>query len=302
MLKIGSHVSMNGPDYFLGSVKEAISYNANTFMFYTGAPQNTFRTPLNLLKINEGLELLKKAGIDIKDVVVHAPYLINLGNMNPEKASFAYETLVNEMRRTKAFGVKYMVLHPGASMDYDRDESIDQIARLLNDAINEESDVMILIETMSGKGSEVGIVFEEIAYIINKIDNKEQIGVCLDTCHIHDGGYDLNNIDNVLSEFDRIIGLKYLHVIHVNDSKNERAAHKDRHENIGFGKIGFDNLMKVIYHPLLQNQIFILETPYIKEFEKDKISYPPYKEEIDCIRKKTFDPQLKEKIILKNKG
>ena len=297
MLKIGSHVGMGGPSYYLGSVKEALSYNANTFMFYTGAPQNTIRTPLERLNINEALQLMKENNINVEDVVVHAPYLINLGNLNPEKSEFAYNTLVNEMNRTLAMGCRYLVLHPGASMDYDRVESMNQIASYLNKAISVVPRVMILIETMAGKGSEVGKTFDEVAYLISKIENKDRIGVCLDTCHINDGGYDLGNVDALLKEFNDIIGLNYLKVCHINDSKNERGAHKDRHENFGFGHIGFDKLINFIYHPLLSEKIFILETPYVPKEEKSKITYPPYKFEIETIRNKTFNANLKEEII-----
>lgn len=297
MLKIGSHVGMSGPNYYLGSVLEAISYNANTFMFYTGAPQNSIRTPLERLKINEAIELMKQNNINTLDVVVHAPYLINLGNLNPDKYEISYNLLVTEIDRTIKMGCRYLVLHPGASMDYDRIESLNQIARLLNKAIETNPSIIILLETMAGKGSEVGKTFEEIAYLIEKIERKESIGVCLDTCHINDGGYDLSNPDDVLNKFNEVIGLDYLKVCHINDSKNPMGAHKDRHENFGFGHIGFDKLVNFIYHPLLKDKIFILETPYVKENEKDKISYPPYKFEIQTIKDKTFDPSLKQKII-----
>lgn len=297
MIKIGSHVGMSGPDYYLGSVKEAISYGANTFMFYTGAPQNTIRTPLDKLKIKEALQLAKENNININEVVVHAPYLINLGNLNPEKSEFSYNILVNEINRTTAMGCRYLVLHPGASMDYDRIESLNQIARLIDKAISFNKEIIVLIETMAGKGSEVGKTFDEVAYLIDHISNKDQIGVCLDTCHIHDGGYDVSNVDELLKEFDEKIGLDYLKVCHINDSKNERGAHKDRHENFGYGKIGFENLINFIYHPLLNNKIFILETPYIKLDEKSKISFPPYKFEIKSILEKTFASNLKEDVI-----
>ena len=297
MIKIGSHVGMSGPDYYLGSVKEAISYGANTFMFYTGAPQNTIRTPLDKLKIQEALQLAKENNININEVVVHAPYLINLGNLNPEKSEFSYNILVNEINRTTAMGCRYLVLHPGASMDYDRIESLNQIARLIDKAISFNKEIIVLIETMAGKGSEVGKTFDEVAYLIDHISNKDQIGVCLDTCHIHDGGYDVSNVDELLKEFDEKIGLDYLKVCHINDSKNERGAHKDRHENFGYGKIGFENLINFIYHPLLNNKIFILETPYVKLDEKSKISFPPYKFEIKSILEKTFASNLKEDVI-----
>ena len=297
MLKIGSHVGMSGPDYFLGSVKEALSYNANTFMFYTGAPQNTIRTPLDKLKIQEALQLAKENNINFENVVVHAPYLINLGNLNKEKSEFSYNILVNEINRTSAMGCRYLVLHPGASMDYDRNESLLQISSLIDKALSTNPYVTILIESMAGKGSEVGKTFEEVSYIINNITLKNQIGVCLDTCHINDGGYDLKDLDNLLNEFDRIIGLSYLKVCHINDSKNEIGAHKDRHENFGYGKIGFDTLINFIYHPLLKDKIFILETPYIKIDEKSKISFPPYKFEIKSIIDKKFNENLKEDVI-----
>lgn len=297
MLKIGSHVGMGSPSYYLGSVMEALSYGANTFMFYTGAPQNSIRTPLEKLKIKEAIDLMNKNNIDVSSVVVHAPYLINLGNLNPEKFNISFNLLNVEIERTLAMGCKYLVLHPGASMNYDRTESLNQIASLLNQAIKNNPNIVILLETMAGKGSEVGKTFEEIAYIIERIDRKESIGVCLDTCHINDGGYDISNPDLLLNEFDKIIGLSYLKVCHINDSKNPRGSHKDRHENFGFGNLGFENLINFIYHPLLQDKIFILETPYVKENEKDKISYPPYKFEIATIINKTFDPELKSKII-----
>ena len=297
MIKIGSHVGMSGPDYYLGSVKEAISYGANTFMFYTGAPQNTIRTPLDKLKIREALALAKENNININEVVVHAPYLINLGNLNPEKSDFSYRILVNEIDRTTSMGCRYLVLHPGASMDYDRTSSLKQISHLIDKALQTNPEVIILIETMAGKGSEVGKTFQEVAYLIENISNKKQIGVCLDTCHINDGGYDLSNVDALLKEFDEVIGLDYLKVCHINDSKNEKGAHKDRHENFGYGTIGFDNLVNFIYHPLLKDKIFILETPYIKEEEKSKVSYPPYKFEIQSILNKTFASNLKEDVI-----
>ena len=297
MIKLGSHVGMSGPNYYLGSVNEALSYEANTFMFYTGAPQNTIRTPLDKLKIVEAISLMKENNINPLDVIVHAPYLINLGNLNQEKVEVSYNILVNEIYRTISMGCKYLVLHPGASMDYDRVESLNQIANLLNKAINTNPEICILIETMAGKGSEVGKTFEEVSYILNKIERKESIGVCLDTCHIHDGGYNLNELDELLNHFDKVIGLSYLKVCHVNDSKNPRGAHKDRHENFGYGNIGFDNLINFIYHPLLNDKIFILETPYIKIEEKSKESYPPYKFEIKSIREKTFNSNLKEDVI-----
>ena len=252
-LIIGSHVSFNKDTQILGSLKDALSYGANTFMFYTGAPQNSIRTPLDKLKISEALTKMNENGIDVSNVVVHAPYLINLGNLNPEKYPVSYNLLVTEIDRTIKMGCRYLVLHPGASMEFDRTESLNQIARLLNEAIKTNPNIVILLETMAGKGSEVGKTFDEIAYMISKIERKESIGVCLDTCHINDGGYDLSNPDLILKEFNDIVGLDYLKVIHINYSKNDIGAHKDRHENFGFGTIGFDNLINIVYHPKLIN-------------------------------------------------
>lgn len=297
MIKIGSHVGMSGPQYFVGSVKEALSYGANTFMFYTGAPQNTFRTPLENLHIQEALSLMEQNHINVKDVIVHAPYLINLANLNQEKSEVSFNLLLTEINRTLAMGCKYIVLHPGASLEFDKNESIKQVANYLNKAIALYPNITILIETMAGKGSEIGKSFEEIAQIINQIENKQGIGVCLDTCHIHDGGYDLSKLDELFIKFDQIISLKYLKVCHINDSKNEKDSHKDRHENFGYGKIGFENLISFIYHPSLKDCIFILETPYIKENEKDKLSYPPYKFEIEMILNKKFNDHLKENVV-----
>jgi len=300
MLKIGSHVGMSSKEYLVGSVKEALSYNANTFMFYTGAPQNTIRTPLSQLRINEFRELLEENNININDIVVHAPYLINLGNIDYEKSNFSYNVLLNEVKRTLSIGIRYLVLHPGASLDYDRYESMNQVSYFLNKVIDDNPEIVILLETMAGKGSELGKTFEEIKYMIDRIERKESIGVCLDTCHIHDAGYDLSNFDNVLDDFDSIIGLEYLKVVHLNDSKNMVASHKDRHENIGYGLIGFDNLMNIVYSKRLENRIFILETPYIKQNEKSKLSFAPYKYEIQSIRNRKKEENLTELVLNEN--
>ena len=296
---IGSHVGMSAPNYLLGSVKEAISYQANTFMFYTGAPQNTIRTPLNNLKIEEAKALLKENHMDIENVIVHAPYLINLANCeDEEKYQLSIRLLKTEIERTLAIGCKYLVLHPGSALKADRQLAIQHIANALNQLFNDYPTIQILLEKMAGKGSEVGITFQEIKNIIDLIEKKECIGVCLDTCHIHDGGYDLSQTNELLSEFDQIIGLNYLKVCHINDSKNLKGAHKDRHANIGLGMIGFHHLMHFIYHPLLADKIFILETPWISyTVENQKVSYPPYRFEIQMIRNQTFNPHLIEDIF-----
>ena len=286
-LIIGSHVSFKGQDQMLGSVLETLKYKATTFMFYTGAPQNTSRSSIDLNKTLEAHNLMKKNNIDINNVVVHAPYIINLANS--KNFDFNVRFLKEELSRTESLGVKNLVLHPGSHVGLGVDEGIKNIVDSLNLSITGK-DVTICLETMAGKGTELGKNFSEIKRIIDGVKNKDAIGVCMDTCHLNDAGYDLNDFDKILEEFDNIVGIKYLKVIHINDSKNEINSHKDRHENIGFGTIGFDNLIKIIYNKKLECIPKILETPYIE----DKA---PYKEEIEMIRKKEFNSKLKEDIL-----
>ena len=290
MLIIGSHVGYKKDSGLVGSVKEALSYGANTFMFYTGAPQNTKRLPIDLANVQEADKLMAENNIQKENVIVHAPYIINLATDDEEKRSFATSFLQEEIKRVKTLGFTYLVLHPGSHVGCGPDKGIENIANSLNEVLATDKKVVILLETMAGKGTEVGRSFEEIASIIEKVNQKEKIGVCLDTCHINDAGYDLNNFDKVLDNFDEVIGLGKLKCLHINDSKNERSAHKDRHENIGLGHIGFEALMKVIYNNRLDNIPKILETPYV-----DKI-YPPYKYEIEMIRNKKFNENLLEEI------
>lgn len=280
---IGCHVGMSAPEYYLGSAKEALSYNANAFMFYTGAPQNTIRKPLSELMINEGISYLKENNFDFSKIIVHAPYIVNPANTVKEGIEdFNIKIILNEIKRTEAFGASILVLHPGAHIGMGNVIGMNQVIKVLNEIIDSyESNVKIALETMAGKGSEVGITFEEIKYIINGINNKNRIGVCLDTCHINDAGYNVSNVDKIVEEFDSIIGLNYLLVIHVNDSKNSIGAHKDRHENIGYGTIGFETLRKYIIHPKLKGIPKILETPYYNGF-------PVYKKEIEMLRNGKF--------------
>ena len=295
MLKLGSHVSMSGKKMLLGSSEEAKSYGANTFMIYTGAPQNTRRKPIEELNISKGREHMEENGIS--DIVVHAPYIINIANTKKiETFDLGVRFLRNEIDRTAAIGAKQIVLHPGAHVGAGAEKGIDRIIEGLNEVLEKEKDVQIALETMAGKGTEIGRSFDEIAKIIDGVTHNEKLSVCLDTCHIHDAGYDIvNDFDGVLNEFDKIIGVDRIKVIHVNDSKNERAAHKDRHENIGFGYIGFDALHYVITHPQFKDLPKILETPYVGEDKKNKKA--PYKHEIEMIKEGVFEPELKEKII-----
>lgn len=290
MLIIGSHVGFKKDSQLLGSLKEALSYGANTFMFYTGAPQNTSRYPIQDGLTLEAMTLMKEKDFDYSKVVVHAPYIINLANdKDPDKFMFSVRFLQEELERCELLGIRAMVLHPGSHVGLGMDTAISNIAKGLNMILGTH-DVTVLLETMAGKGTEVGSSLEEIKRIIDLVDDKSHIGVCLDTCHLNDAGYDMSQFDEFLDQFDSLIGIDKIGCIHVNDSKNPIGAHKDRHENIGFGTIGFDSLISIIYNSRLESVPKILETPYVDR------TYPPYKYEIEMIRKKKFDSHLIDKI------
>lgn len=294
-LIIGSHVSYKNDTQLLGSVKEALSYNANTFMFYTGAPQNTNRGQIEDALTMEAYKLMKENNIDLEKVIVHAPYIVNLANFN--NFDFSVSFLINEVERCHTLGVKYLVLHPGSAVNTTREDAINNISKGLNLILDNNYDVTILLETMAGKGNEVGKTFEELKQIIDKVKYQDKIGVCLDTCHLNDAGYNLADFDKLLDTFDNLVGVNKIKCIHINDSKNNINSHKDRHENIGFGTIGFDNLINIIYNKRLEEVPKILETPYVtkEDNSKEKI-YPPYKYEIEMIRNKEFDKELINKI------
>ena len=286
---IGSHVSF-GKDQLLASAKTAVSYGANTFMFYTGAPQNTIRAELKRDITEKAWEYMKENNIDINNVICHAPYIINLANKEKiESWNFSISFLKNEIKRITEMGVNYIVVHPGNALKLDREEALSNIALALNFIIDEDTLPMILLETMAGKGSECGINIYELKSILNKVNLKDKIGICLDTCHLNDSGVDIAKFDEYLSVFDSEIGLDKVKCVHVNDSKNVIGSKKDRHANIGFGTIGFDNLLNVIYNPKLKDVPKILETPYIGEF-------PPYKFEIAMIKSKKFNPSLESDV------
>ena len=291
MLLIGSHVGFKKDTQLLGSLNEALEYGANTFMFYTGAPQNTSRYPIDLELTKKAISVMNDNKLDYSKVVVHAPYIINLANNKEiDKFNFSVEFLKEEIERCHLLGIKYMVLHPGSHVGLGTDVGISNIIDGLNKILGKR-DVTILLETMAGKGTEIGSKLEEIKTIIDGVNDKEHIGVCLDTCHLNDAGYDMKNFDDFLDMFDKMIGISKIHCVHINDSKNEIAAHKDRHENFGFGKIGFDTLIKIVYNDRLVDVPKILETPYIDR------QFPPYKYEIEMIRNKKFDSDLINKII-----
>ena len=283
-LLIGSHVSMSSPKYYLGSVEEAISYDSTTFMFYTGAPQNSFRLPLEKLKIEEGRALIKEHGFDESKIVVHAPYIINIANqLNEGNYEMAKSVLLNEVKRTAGFGCKILVLHPGSHVNTGVENGVDSIVKALNWVLSQDgTDVKIALETMAGKGSEMGTSFEQMQEIISKTNYPERIGICLDTCHISDNNYDIREFESILDNVENTVGLDKLLVVHVNDSKNPIGAHKDRHENIGYGEIGFESLNAVVHNPRIKDVPKILETPYVND-------QPPYKKEIEMLKNAKFE-------------
>lgn len=291
---IGSHVSFDNKEQLLKSVKESISYGGNTFMFYTGAPQNTRRCVIDDELTFLAFNLMKENNIDLDKVICHAPYIVNLANdLDPEKYDFSIKFLRQEIERLETLNIKYLVLHPGSSVGIERSKALNNISYALNKILSIDTNVMILLETMAGKGTECGINIDEIKTIIDGVDKKDNIGVCLDTCHLNDSGIDLSKFDDYLNEFDSIVGINKIKCVHVNDSKNVIGSHKDRHENIGYGTIGFDNLINVIYNDRLKDIPKILETPYVGENKE----YPPYKFEIEMIRNKKFNDNLINDII-----
>ncbi len=295
MLKIGSHVSMSGDKMLLASSEEAVSYGANTFMIYTGAPQNTRRKKIEDLNIEAGRKHMELNGID--EIVVHAPYIINIGNStNNATFELGVNFLRTEIERTEALGARQIVLHPGAHVSAGTEIGIKKIIEGLNEVITGKENLQIALETMAGKGSECGKTFDELAMIIDGVNYNDKLSICFDTCHTHDAGYNIiEDFDGVLNEFDKIIGIDRLKVLHINDSKNERGMRKDRHENIGFGKIGFAPLNYIIHHPQLINVPKILETPYVGEDKNNKKA--PYKHEIAMLRNKVFNENLLDEIM-----
>ncbi|MFC4684446.1 deoxyribonuclease IV [Exiguobacterium sp. s149] len=297
MLKIGSHVSVSGKKMLLAGSEEAVSYGANTMMVYTGAPQNTRRKPIEDLNIEAAL--VHMVAHDIEEIVVHAPYIINLGNTTkPETFELAVSFLAAEIKRAEALQVaRHVVLHPGAHVGAGEEVGLARIIEGLNEVLTGDETVKIALETMAGKGSELGKTFEELATIIDGVTHNNRLSVCFDTCHVHDAGYDLvGDLDGVIEQFDRIVGLERLGVIHVNDSKNVRGAKKDRHENIGYGEIGFETLNRIIHHEAFTHLPKILETPYIPISEKTKVA--PYKQEIEMFRANRFDAEWREQFTL----
>ncbi|MBR6642851.1 MAG: deoxyribonuclease IV [Lachnospiraceae bacterium] len=297
MLKLGSHVGMSGKDMFLGSVREAVSYGANTFMVYTGAPQNTRRKEISELNIDAGLALAKENGIT--EFIIHAPYIINLGNTEKaETFSLAVEFLAKEIERSVAMQASAIVLHPGSHVGAGVEAGIAQIIKGLNEVLTKDMPITVALETMAGKGSELGKCFEELAAIYDGVICNDKLRVCFDTCHTHDAGYDIvHDFDGVMEQFDRILGKKQIAVFHINDSKNVQGAAKDRHENIGFGEIGFDALHYIVHHKDFMEVPKILESPYVTESDAvAQKTLPPYRQEIRMLREGKFHADLLEEI------
>lgn len=282
--KLGSHVGMSGKEMMLGSVKEALSYGADTFMLYTGAPQNTKRKDISELNITSAWECMRAHGM--KDFVVHAPYIINLANtVNPATYEIAVEFLALEIERTIAMGSHILILHPGSHVGAGVEAGIDRIAQGLNEVLTSNQDCYIALETMAGKGSEIGRNFEELAAIYDKVIHNDKLRVCMDTCHLNDAGYDIvHDFDGIIDQFGQLIGKEQIALFHINDSKNERGASKDRHANIGQGTIGTEALRYIVHHPDFIHLPKILETPYIPSPEDPNKTVPPYKEEIAMLR------------------
>ncbi len=286
-LIIGSHVKFNNSKQLLGSVMEAVSYNANTFMFYTGSTQSTSRCMINDELTYEAFKLMLENNINSDNVIVHAPYIVNLANRaDEEKYNFYLNFFSEELNRVKKLGFNKIVLHPGSAVNCSREEGLNNIVYGLNKVFDNTLDTIVLLEFMAGKGNELGTSIDELKYIIDGIKNKDRIGVCLDSCHMNDAGVDISKLDEFLDEFDKKIGIDKIKCFHLNDSKNQIGSHKDRHDNIGYGTIGFDNLINITTNKRLEGIPFILETPYINRNSKEE--FPPYKYEIENVRNKKF--------------
>lgn len=293
MLKIGSHVSFSKKG-FVGAIEETLGYGGNAFMFYTGAPQNTVRKEIDKDNVNKGISLLQENNIDISSVIVHAPYIVNLATNKEENREFGIEFISKEIERCKEIGVKYLVLHPGNAVGIEPIEGMNNLINALK--IINDPKVCIIIETMAGKGTEICRNLDELKYVMDNVKGLN-IGVTLDTCHLSDSGVDISKFDDYLEEFDEKIGIDKIKCIHVNDSKNIVGSKKDRHENLGYGEIGFESLINVIYNEKLVNVPKILETPYVKDGKK---SYAPYKREIEMIKTKLFNSNLINDVISDN--
>ena len=275
--KIGCHLSSSNG--YLAMAKQILLLNGNTFQFFTRNPQGGQVKPLDLDDIAKYNGFAEENGI--KYIVAHAPYTMNLCSEKPSIREFALNVFKDDLYRLNTVKNVYYNFHPGSHVGQGVETGTKYIVDALNEALTEDQTTIVLLEVMAGKGSEIGRSFEEIKDIIDQVKLSSHVGVCIDTCHIHEGGYDIvNNLDEVIEEFDRIIGLDKLKAIHLNDSKNPSGAHKDRHEKIGLGFIGLEAIIKIINHPALKDLPFILETPN---------DLDGYKSEIDLLTSEYID-------------
>ena len=269
MLTIGAHLSASKG--YTAMLKQAQEIGANTFQFFTRNPRGGSAKAIDQKDVDTFLELMKSENFPV--ILAHAPYTLNCCSAKPETREFALNTFADDLMRMEYTPGQLYNFHPGSHVGQGEEVGIEQIAEILNKVLFPEMTTTVLLETMAGKGTEIGRNFEELRSIIDRVELSDKMGVCLDTCHIHDGGYDIvNDLDGVLEAFDKVIGLDRLKAIHLNDSKNPLAAHKDRHEKIGEGYIGLDAFERIINHPSLKNLPFFLETPnerdcYAKEIE-----------------------------------
>ena len=269
MLSIGAHLSASKG--YTAMLKQAQEIGANTFQFFTRNPRGGSAKAIDQKDVDTFLELMKSENFPV--ILAHAPYTLNCCSAKPETREFALNTFADDLMRMEYTPGQLYNFHPGSHVGQGEEIGIEQIAEILNKVLFPEMTTTVLLETMAGKGTEIGRNFEELRSIIDRVELSDKMGVCLDTCHIHDGGYDIvNDLDGVLEAFDKVIGLDRLKAIHLNDSKNPLAAHKDRHEKIGEGYIGLDAFERIINHPSLKNLPFFLETPneldgYAKEIE-----------------------------------
>ena len=291
---IGANVSLSGDKMLLGAAEQAHTYGASTLQAYIGAPQNTRRKPIEAMRIDEGLAAM--AEWQLSHLVIHAPYIINLGNTKkPENFEFAVQSMRAEVNRADAVHAYTMPFHPGAHVGAGAQAGIEQVIKGLNQVIQPDQNVTIALETMAGKGTELGRTFEELAQILDGVQHNDKVMVTLDTCHINDAGYPVvDDFDGVLNTFDHMIGLDKLAVVHLNDSKNPQGSHKDRHANIGFGTIGFEVLNRIAHHPALPAIPKILETPFVGT---TKPQHPPYGIEINWLKTQQFVPAELEALM-----
>ena len=284
--KIGCHLSASKG--FLNMGKEIVALGGNTFQFFTRNPRGGAAKDIDEKDVEAFKKFADENGIEV--ILAHAPYTLNACSADESIRDFAKRTFADDLARMEYVPGNLYNFHPGSHVKQGVEIGIDYITQMLNEVLKPEQTTKVLLETMAGKGSEIGRSFEELRAIIDRVELNDHLGVCLDTCHVYDAGYDIvNDLDGVLKQFDEIIGIDRLYAIHINDSKNPFESHKDRHENVGFGQIGFDTLYRLYCAPELEEVPFILETPFVNEKS-------PYEKEISMLHLGVFDEEMKEKL------